>query len=230
MSRAALAEKLRREPNVCGGGTGIAIVYCCARSCPYRDLMLCKLGLPHVKYFEVKNRVARKWNAFSKQVCFRNLAYCCSPDKPCPRRDAALRELGWTIDDYLNFKAEILEEYMREIPELTLEKLESTRVVYACLAVLYLDTRGMAKPEKKMYYATGFVSPELGIGQLSVLRSSDEQAETKIGILEGDILPVYISSLELLQRLRDFLAKTKKSLSEVVEEALAEYLAKHSYT
>ena len=134
------------EPNICGGGHLAAIVFCCdprKKRCPFRDYALKLLGISKDEFVKVKDEMKVE----CEECCFKNLAYCCSPEKICPLRDAALKRLGWTLSKYLQYKWEILERLVDR------EKMDfafSERVLKQYgMELLELDTQ-------KVYRALGY--------------------------------------------------------------------------
>jgi len=138
-----LFEKLKNETNICGGGTLIALVFCCGleKPCPYRDEALKLLGISKETYKKVKEA-----HRIDADVCFGSLAYCCSLRKRCPARDKALKKLDMSYDDYIRYKLKILKDL---IPPDKLNFALHTRIVRP-LILLVADTQ-----EKKLYKCLG---------------------------------------------------------------------------
>jgi len=97
-------------PNLCGGGTLDAIVFCCStkKGCPYRDEALKRLNILKDDYERVKQSKFK-----DKRLCYGDLGFCCSLEVDCPRRDAVMRDLGMSPGDYLAFKAKLLDDLSR---------------------------------------------------------------------------------------------------------------------
>jgi len=51
--------------------------------------------------------------AASAITCYQSLAYCCPSSKPCARRDAALRLLKITVEEYEKLKNELHNNFLR---------------------------------------------------------------------------------------------------------------------
>jgi len=126
------------EPNVCGGGHLAAVVFCCdprVKRCPFRDYALKALGVSKEKFTEVKDRLGVE----APGTCFGNLAYCCSPEKQCPKRDKVLDGLDWSYSRYLQYKWQLLLEL---VPRESLERAFEERVLKQYgMELLELDTR-----------------------------------------------------------------------------------------
>jgi len=135
-----LLERLKKETNICGGGTLISLVFCCGleKPCPYRDEALKLLGISKETFRKVKEAHKLEHDT----VCFKNLAYCCSLRKKCPIRDKALKDLGMSYDDYINYKLQILKDL---IPPTKLNEALHIRIVRP-LVMLIVDSQ-----DKLMY-------------------------------------------------------------------------------
>lgn len=147
-----MAEILRNEPNLCGGGTLKAIVFCCGleKPCPIRNTALKILNIPLSVYKKIKDENGIK----AEGVCFGNIAYCCSLKKPCPYRNQALTELGMSEEDYLEFKARLLERFMEYNDD---DEVWNQRVMKKYVFI-------MVDPETKISYkGVGIGNPELSI-------------------------------------------------------------------
>lgn len=205
-----LVRYLRDMPNLCGGGPLAAIVYCCAHGwCRLRDAALSKLGLSKTQYFEIKNRLGIK----ADEVCFRNLAYCCSLLKSCSRRDEAMRRLGISEDEYLQMKARILLEILR----ITRKPLE-----YVLTEKVAVPFTGHVIDEKgRVYGIAGYLYPDLGYGEIFAVHKLDGESEL---ILSSEIVPLVIPR-DLMSRVRELSRRLPNfKLSIVVAEALREKL------
>ncbi|RLI87841.1 MAG: hypothetical protein DRP01_00480 [Archaeoglobales archaeon] len=101
--------------NLCASGTLKSIVYCCSTSkpCPIRDRALSLLGIPPEKFEAIKNNHKIE----DPNLCFGNLAFCCALSKKCKFRDSVLKRLGWDEKKYLEYKKEILKDFMKLNPD-----------------------------------------------------------------------------------------------------------------
>ena len=165
-SDSELKELLKKTPNLCGGGSLIALVYCCgitvevdgrerSRPCPIRDYALKLLGISKEKYREVKER----HRLYDPSICYKNLAYCCSLLKECPLRDQARVRLGVDDEGYVEYKLKILRDL---IPSDKLEYALSTRVIKR-LAMIIFDVTDPMKEECTVWRAEGIGNPDLGL-------------------------------------------------------------------
>jgi len=171
-----LKELLRKTPNLCGGGSLIALVYCCGitvevdgkekpRPCPIRDYALKLLGISKERFREVKE----KHRLYDPNVCYKNLAYCCSLLKKCPVRDKARERLGMDDEKYIEYKLRILKDL---IPPDKLEYAVNTRVIKR-LAMIIFDISDPTKEEWTVWKAEGMGNPDLRIISITRIVSKE---------------------------------------------------------
>lgn len=204
---------LAETPNVCGGGTLCAIVYCCPHDCPIRNVALRRLGIEKSKYLEVKNRLGIRHDG----VCWKNLAYCCSPLKPCPKRDHALQELGMSLEDYLRYKAELLEELLK-YAKATEDEIFKVKVVYSYFGFLYVPELG------KELRVLGQYVPDEKMCLPAVILEVVNNDELRLKI-HGEYAPLTIYlPRELVKKINEAEPIIGKNFTEFVAEAVKEKL------
>jgi len=112
------------------------------------------LGISKEKYREVKER----HRLYDPNICYKNLAYCCSLLKNCPLRDQARVRLG--VDEgYVEYRLRILRDL---IPSGKLEYALNTRVIKR-LAMIIFDVTDPAREECTVWRAEGIGNPDLGL-------------------------------------------------------------------
>ncbi len=205
---------LKNMPNICGGGTLCAIVYCCPHDCPIRNLALKRLGISKSDYLWVKNRLGLRHSG----VCWRNLAYCCSPLKPCSKRDSALQELGMSMDDYVKFKISILEELLKYV-KCPVDDVVKVRLVYTYFGFLYVPEIG------KELRVVGHYVPDLRLVMPSIVLEVLDNEDVRVKIASTyQPVPVYLPT-DLVNRINEVVPRLGKgTFTEFVTEAVKEKL------
>jgi len=192
--------------NICGGGNGVALAYCCSlvKPCPMRDRMLQELGIPKEVYRMIKERHGIRADG----VCFGNLAYCCSLEKECRKRDEVLEKFRMDKKGYIEYKRKIAEDFYI----IAGEKLFSTKVLHTYIAnVLDLDT----KEEFRMVL----------LGDSKIFRTLSSEALGAMKIEEGGVICVYLGKKEL-ERLIELSRENGQSLTKLAKEILVSHLSK----
>jgi len=158
------------EPNLCGGGHLASIVFCCdprRKKCPFRDYALARLGISKEMFVEIKEK-----HRVESDTCFGNLAYCCSPEKNCPRRNKALYSLKWNFRQYLQYKWEILKDL---VPREMMDRAFTERVLRQYgMELLELDTQ-------KVYRALGFGNIDMKAVWITEVVKSENLANEDLG-------------------------------------------------
>lgn len=107
------SRELVGEPDLCRGGRILSIVFCCNNSkCPILKHVLNKLGLSYEDYANLKEKNGFIVKTEKRRI---NLAFSRSLESNDDARDEALKKAGWTVADYLAYKARLLEELKRKI-------------------------------------------------------------------------------------------------------------------
>jgi len=197
-----LDEKLITN-NICCGGSGIALVYCCStvKDCKLRDKVLYELGISKDMFTKIKEKYTIK-----ADVCFGDLAYCCSLEKDCRKRDRALKKLGMDRRSYIEYKRKIAEE----LYSIAGEKLFFVKALHTYVAnILDIDSR----EEFRMIL--------LGDGE--TFRALFSETLDSVKIAEGKILCVYLTKKEL-ERLIELSRENGQSLTKFVRGILSSYL------
>lgn len=97
--------------HICRGGNKRALAFCCppVKPCPVLHTLE-DIGLTPEDYMDIKDDFAEKTQlGEGVGTCFGSLVWCCKPSKPCPLRDMVLRNIGMTVDEYLDLKKQLSE-------------------------------------------------------------------------------------------------------------------------
>jgi len=212
-------------PNICGAGPLKAITYCCdsrQRPCIVRGIAMQILGLRNEDYISVKDEVGKEFKVDNfDELCFKNLAYCCSILKPCSRRDKVLQKLGWKVEDYLEFKKVILDKLMKFIKNPQHLDLNIVRKVLGVL---------ISEDKSEFFLITGYTLPELGIFETEAILTKDDIPskdfeeikqgfETKFNVSE--LIKKYLGNVHIIVPIpRDTYVKLRSKGIDVVSKVV----------
>ena len=97
--------------HICWGGDKRGLAFCCPPVKPSPKLnALDEVNLTPQEYIDIKTEFAKETKlGEGTGTCFGSLVWCCKPSKPCPLRDITLKNIGMTLDEYLDLKKELSE-------------------------------------------------------------------------------------------------------------------------